>query len=329
MTDSLHGGDLVGAEARFGRSREGWLDLSTGINPRPYPVADLPPDCWHRLPGSDLLLRQAAAQHYGVRDPETVVAAPGSQAIIQLLPRLFPAGDVAVIGPTYSELAETWRRAGRRVSVIPRWDDSENTAAILVVANPNNPDGRRLPPALLQDLAARQAGRGGALILDEAFCDGTPELSLAPHSGAPGLVILRSFGKFFGLAGLRLGFALAPRDLAIGLRQSLGPWPVSGPALAIGERALRDARWVARTRADLARQAEALGALLRDSGLEIVGGTSLFHLVADVRALALHDHLGRRGILTRLFPAEPTWLRFGLPGDGSARLDTALRDFPS
>ena len=323
----MHGGDLAAAAARFGAPRQGWLDLSTGINPRPYPLPALPAECWSRLPGADLALRQAAARHYGAGDPEAVVAAPGSQALLQLLPHLVPTGPVAIVGPTYGELSAVWRNAGRPLVEIAEPAAAPPEAAILVLANPNNPDGRRHQPALLRDLAERLARRGGLLILDEAFADPEPALSLAAATGAPGLLILRSVGKFFGLAGLRLGFALAAPPLAAALRRALGPWPVSGPALAIGEQALGDTAWIAQTRLDLRAGARALDAALARAGLGAASGCDLFRLVATDRAPALAEHLGRGGILVREFAERPDRLRFGLPGDELPRLERALAEF--
>jgi cobalamin biosynthesis protein CobC len=320
-----HGGDLAAARAQFGR--QDFLDLSTGINPNPYPVGVLPDGCWSRLPGSDEALRRAAAAHYGVRDPSCIVSAAGSQALIQLLPRLIPAGTVTVIGPTYSELSRCWQDAGRAVTEIPGIDALPPDCRIVVLANPNNPDGRVIAPDRLLELAAMLAGRDGMLIVDEAFADCDPSASLAPASGAPGLLVLRSFGKFFGLAGLRLGFALAPLALAETLRRALGPWPVSGPALAIGEIALADQAWIATTRRDLATQAAALDMTLRHAGLDVIGDCALFRLVAMERAAALAEHLGRRGVLVRAFAEHPSWLRFGLPGAAHERLAAALESF--
>jgi cobalamin biosynthetic protein CobC len=320
-----HGGDLAAAGARFGR--QDFLDLSTGINPTAYPVGILPTECWSRLPGPDAALRRAAAAHYEVGDPRCIVSAAGSQALIQLLPRLFPAGQVAVIGPTYGELSRCWRGAGRAVAEVAEIDALPAQSRIVVLANPNNPDGRVTAPDRLLALAETLARRDGMLIVDEAFADCDPAASVSPAAGAPGLLVLRSFGKFFGLAGLRLGFALAPPVLAAALRRALGPWPVSGPALAIGEAALVDQAWIARTRAELARQAAALDAALRQAGLEVIGGCALFHLVATDQAAALTEHLGSRGILVRTFAEHPGWLRFGLPGAACERLTAALGAF--
>ena len=314
-----HGGDLAAAEQRFGRPAGGWLDLSTGINPVPYPLAPLPDEVWTRLPDAALLARvsEAAARAYGAPEPACVAVGPGSQALIQWLPRLLPPTMVTVIGPTYGGHAPAWAEAGHAVTV-GEGDHVSPDSRVVVVVNPNNPDGRVFAPEGLAELASALAARGGLLVVDEAFADPTPELSLAPRVGA-GLLVLRSFGKFFGLAGLRLGFALAEPALAERLRAAMGAWAVAGPSLAVGAAALEDEAWIAATRKRLAREVQALDGILMRAGLKPVGGTPLFRLTMAPRAWALYEHLGQHGILVRPFEHEPRWLRIGLPADEPAR----------
>lgn len=322
----VHGGDLSGATARFGEPKDGWLDLSTGINPIPYPMAALAADVWQRLPQAaarDALIA-AAARFYGVAIADAIVAADGSQTLLQWLPHLLPPGRTAIIAPTYGEYAGCWQAAGHETAFVRDLGEAAG-AQTVVLANPNNPDGRRIEPEILLRQADQLAAHGGWLIVDEAFADAAPEISLGSHAGRPGLIVLRSFGKFFGLAGLRLGFALAPADFAQRLRGALGPWPVSGPALAIGTQALCDTAWSGWTRDRLHHDSAKLANLLQRYGFQIVGRTAQFCLATHGQAPDLFDHLGRRGILTRPFPDEPSWLRFGLPTtEGFARLDAAL-----
>lgn len=319
-SDILHGGDLDAARAAFPGAPEPWIDLSTGINPWPYPLPAIPSDAWTRLPArnAEAALRAAAAACYGVPSSETVAAASGSQALIQLLPRLRPLGRVAVLVPTYAEHAAGWAAAGHEVVEVTGLENAE--ADVLVLVNPNNPDGRTLSVAALLALAERQAARSGWLVVDEAFVDGEPSGSVAPFAGTPGLIVLRSFGKFFGLAGLRLGIALAEPGLAAVLRAAVGPWAVSGPGLSVATAALTDERWIAATRRRLKAEAAALDRLLTDAGLGVVGGTGLFRLVAHDRAPALYQALGEAGILVRRFERCGAWLRLGLPADEDARL---------
>ena len=305
-----HGGNLGMARRRFPGAPEPWIDLSTGINPWPYPLPALAPAVWQRLPEEAELngLREAAARHYRAPDAEHVAMAPGSQALIQMLPRLRRPGTVRVLGPTYAEHALAWAEAGHRLV-------EKETADVTVLVNPNNPDGRALAADAALALAERAAGRGGWLVVDEAFADVAPELSVAAHAGRPGLVVLRSFGKFFGLAGLRLGFALAEPTLAGRLQAAFGPWPVSGPAVAIAAAAFADPDWAAATRARLADSAARLTDLLGRSGLADGGGTTLFRLAIHPEAQRCFARLGAAGILVRRFEHEPTCLRFGLPAD--------------
>ncbi len=327
-----HGGNLGAARARFPNAVQPWIDLSTGVNPWAYPVPPLPAPVWNRLPDAETLhgLALSAARAYGAPGPDHVAMAPGSQALIQWLPRLRPPGRVAVLVPTYAEHEVCWAAAGHAVTAVTEpaalYHESWDT---VVVVNPNNPDGRRLDRAGLATLAGRLAERGGWLVVDEAFADAeppAPEASLAAETNRPGLIVLRSFGKFFGLAGLRLGFALAEPTEAGRLRDALGPWPVSGPAAVIASAAFADRRWISETHQRLGAAASRLDHLLQDHGLTVLGGTTLFRLAATDRAAELFDALGAAGILARRFDAHPTWLRFGLPGDEAAwtRLAGAL-----
>ena len=322
----LHGGDLAAAEARWGRPAEGWLDLSTGINPWPYPLPEIGPACWARLPdgASHAALLEAATRRWTVPGPGRLVAATGSQALIQALPRLFAPRRVAIVSPTYGEHARAWSAAGHQVVEISDLNEAGDAESVVVV-NPDNPTGRTHSRESLALLAPVLAARGGVLVVDEAFADHEPSRSMtvAPQAG---LVVLRSFGKFYGLAGLRLGFAVAAAPLAARLAEHLGPWPVSGPALAIGRAALADQAWHDATVQRLTEASIRLNHILDRGGLTRLGGTCLFTLARHDRASELYDRLGRAGILVRAFAQRPHWLRVGLPASerDEARLAAAL-----
>ena len=322
-----HGGDLAAARKAAPHWRGPWIDLSTGINPWPYPLPPLADEVWHRLPDGDLVevACAAARAHYGAPNGAAVVPAPGSQAIIQWLPRLRPPGRVAVCGPTYGEHAHCWRLAGHEVVTV---EEFSAEADVVVVTNPNNPDGRVIATDLLRDMAARLAERGGWLVVDEAFADLQPDCSLAPFADASGICVLRSLGKFFGLAGLRLGFAVTGAEIGDALRSALGPWAVGGPALATGAAALGDRAWIDATRDRLTAAAAELRGTLTANGFNVVGGTDLFQLAAHDDAKAVFDRLLQNGILVRNFPDRPGLLRFGLPADvaESDRLARVLAD---
>jgi cobalamin biosynthetic protein CobC len=309
----FHGGNLEVATARFGTPIEGWLDLSTGINPEAYPIGKLPETCWTRLPSSDGRLREAAALAYSAPSPELIVPAPGTQAIIKRLPELFShRRTVAIFSPTYAEHAHAWKACGHEVREVSEIEEIGD-APIAVLVNPNNPTGRRFSAGELVNLSQRL----DLLIVDEAFADVAPELSVSNEVSERNIIVLKSFGKFFGLAGLRLGFAIANKKISGQLREKLGPWAVSGPSIEIGAQALNDQEWIAATRDRLAKDKERLDSLLISKGLKILGGTDLFRLGENHKAQEFYEKFGRAGILVRPFATHPSWLRFGLPGKDS------------
>lgn len=322
-----HGGRLRKAAHDYGIDEADWLDLSSGLAPWPFPVPDIPQRAWARLPETNDGLEQAACDYYG-----TLQALPvaGSQMAIQLLPRLRRAGKVGVLSPCYAEHAEAWRRNGYIVREVleQEVDFFVDSLDVLVVVNPNNPTGLNLTPARLLDWHSRLAPRGGWLVVDEAFMDNTPHLSVAPFAHQVGLIVLRSFGKFFGLAGVRLGFVLAERKLLKLLAEQVGPWAVSGPTRVLGQACLRDTEGHVRQRERADEASARLATLLTRHGFQPQGGCALFQWLITERAEVLHEFMARRGILLRLFTHNSS-LRFGLPGGEAdwARLDCAFDAF--
>lgn len=307
-----HGGDLGAAIARFGGAPSDWIDLSTGINRRPWPLPPLPGAVLRSLPGLEEVAACAAAARAAYGTPPGLACLPvaGAQAAIRLVPALRPAGRAGVLGPTYNEHAAAFAAAGWQVREVADLDGLRGFDAVVVV-NPNNPDGRRWPPQSLRALA----GRNGLVVIDESFADADPSTSLCPTlEDAPGIVVLRSFGKFYGLAGLRLGFALGPEAEIALLRDLAGPWAVSGPALFAGRLALADAAWAEATRARLAAEAGRLDRLAGAAGWRLVGGAGPFRLYDTGDAAAAQARLAGRRIWSRAFPYSDTWLRLGLPG---------------
>jgi cobalamin biosynthetic protein CobC len=293
-----------------------WLDLSTGVNPWPWPIpADLPGAVWQRLPSraDEAALIAAARDAYSVPASAEVVAAPGTQSLIQWLPQLADAGPVAIVGPTYHEHELAWRMAGHDVIAVAGLDDLPEAVRHAVVVNPNNPDGRVTDHSALARAAALLRDRGGWLVIDEAFADMKPEISAVALCVELPAVILRSFGKFYGLAGLRLGFAIAHRDIAQRVSLALGPWPCSGPALNIGVAALRDKEWARCTRNAIQHGARELDNVLAVAGFTILGGTGLFRLVQHPDAKKVHAALAAQHIWCRRFEWADELLRFGLP----------------
>lgn len=325
----VHGGDLSNAIIQYGISFDEWLDLSTGINPIAYPNTAVDATSFKSLPQQSVTeeLLNSARAFYDVVSTAGFVAAPGTQAILQVLPSLREQSKVSIIVPTYEEHAETWRAGGHQVRVVPDLQDIVD-ADVIVIVNPNNPDGKTYLPDKLVSVATYLSKKGGLLVVDQAFTDPTPNLSLTQSANIPGLVILHSFGKFFGLAGLRLGFASGSYDIISRLKQKLGPWAVSGPALEIGARAYADEAWIKETRIRLSYDRIRLESILLNNNFKILGGTDLYSLGAHEKADQIYHGLGRAGILVRPFPSYPKWLRFGLPGNNSEfeRLATTLGD---
>lgn len=319
-----HGGDIDRAKQTYGGAD--WIDLSTGINRRPYRLPPLSPDIWQALPTESARreLITAAARWFGCA-PNQLLPMAGASAAIQLLPRVLPRvlprGHAAVISPSYNEHAASLRAAGWQVRDVPDTDAMQG-ADLAVVVNPNNPDGRDWSTAELRDLA----GRVGHLIVDESFADARPDLSLA--SDVPeNTTILRSFGKFWGLAGLRLGFVIAAPDLLARLQEQAGPWAVNGPALQIGTQAMADAAWADATVVYLSEAALRLDRLALRRDWRLIGGTHLFRTYDTADAAAAQSDLARAQIWTRRFPYSTGWLRMGIPGDAAEwdRVTAAMR----
>ncbi len=323
-----HGGKLRHAAQHYGIPLQQWIDLSTGLNPQAWPMPDIPASAWQRLPEDDDGLDNVAQYYYGAAHCLPVA---GSQAAIQSLPQLYKLTGiklrVGMLAPAYAEHAYAWRRAGFDIIslVASEIEAQVNRLDLLLIVNPNNPTGHTFEPVQLLRWHQQLASRGGSLIIDEAFMDPTPEKSLVTYTDQKGLVVLRSLGKFFGLAGARVGFVFAEPDLLYRLEELLGPWPVSGPSRIIASAALQDRGWHARTRKGLQQQSQRLARLLIDKGLSATGGTALFQWVETVDAESIYQQLARQAILTRLF-SEPSSLRFGLPADEQQwqRLEMAL-----
>lgn len=324
-----HGGRLRLAAEQWGIPLADWVDLSTGISPEAWPVAPLPADCWRRLPEENDGLEIAATAYYGNAN---LLAVPGSQAAIQWLPALLPRAAVACLTPIYAEHPQAWERAGHKLRRLQGATLARALAAAtpnILLCNPNNPTARQFARKELLDAAAQLNKRGGTLVVDEAFGDADPDDCVADVAGteaAPNLIVLRSLGKFFGLAGARVGFLFAQPDLLVRMAEAIGPWAVSHPARAVAAAALADRSWQAATRSKLAAASARLAALLAPLGEGI--GNALFHWLPCAEATAVHDFLAQRGILVRLFSDIPG-LRFGLPGNETEwqRLAVAIEEW--
>ncbi|MEM6557761.1 MAG: threonine-phosphate decarboxylase CobD [Pseudomonadota bacterium] len=325
--DLKHGGALDVMRRQFPDARLPWIDLSTGVNPWPYEPLRFEPAGLTRLPlrSDDDACRAAMAAAWGAASA-SILLAPGSELLIRLLPSLIRAQRVAILSPTYADHAHAWRDSGAEITETDDPLGFADAADVVLVCNPNNPDGRVFAPEALREAHSHLSRRGGWLVIDEAYADLDPGLSLAADGGADGLILLRSFGKFFGLPGLRLGALIAPDAIRQAMADRLGVWPVSGVALDIGARAYLDLNWQAtnRTRLRLARQR--LDDLWTRAGQKMTGGTSLFGFTRVENANAAWRTLAQQGVYVRRFNWSSKHLRIGLPQDAESetRLTAAL-----
>ena len=321
-----HGGKLRAAVQQYHIPLEDWLDLSAALNPTPYPVGKIHYSTWQRLPEDDDALITIAARYYG---NEQLLPVAGSQAAIQTLPFLFSAPlRVGILQTTYNEHAHAWRRAGHTLIALDEQEIDQHISQldVLLLVNPNNPTSAIFSRAQLRQWHAQLTTNKGWLIVDEAFIDCDPQHSLVQEAQQTGLIILRSLGKFFGLAGARVGFVFAEKNLLANLRETLGPWPISHPSRIAAQRALSDSTWQQQQREMLPQQSARLAQLLTENGLAPTGGCALFQWIQTPTAAAIHHHLATQGILTRLY-AAPASLRLGLPAEEAEweRLTSALK----
>jgi cobalamin biosynthetic protein CobC len=318
----IHGGRIDTAARLYPSAPRPWIDLSTGINPIPWPVPDIAPVRYQRLPLAAEIeqLTRAAAAAYGLPANAAIASVPGTEIAIRLLPRMTGAGRVGILAPTYGSHAAAWHDAGAEVHELAALPDPKRSdLETVIVVNPNNPDGRTVARTELAGFASAWIATGRRLIVDEAFADVRSDVSLLALPELPaGVVVLRSFGKFFGLAGLRVGFVIATEPDASIWSRLLGDWPVSGPACEIATLALRDAAWIAAARARLAADRRRLDDILGRAGLTPLGGTDLFGLFEFAGEIDLLDHFACAGILIRGYAATPRQYRFGLPANEAA-----------
>lgn len=319
-----HGGNLREAVKQYGIQLESWLDLSTGINPNHYPIPDIPSKAWQTLPEDNDGLIETACAYYGC---QFLLPTAGSQAAIQILPTLRPACQIAMPSQMYQEHAQAWRHHGHTVTLFDETPDSAilEKSDVVLLCNPNNPTGKRFSKDQLLAWHQTLSTRGGWLIVDEAFMDTTPDNSIAAYTHLAGLFVLRSLGKFFGLAGARVGFVLAQKDSLALVQEALGPWTLAGASRFIAMSALNNHTWQSDTRKTLAANSHQLKQLLLQYGLAPHGGTDLFQFVMTSQASTVHQVLAKQGVWVRLFKGTAA-LRFGLPTNNDwHKLEQALK----
>ncbi|MEH6345221.1 MAG: threonine-phosphate decarboxylase [Bermanella sp.] len=323
----MHGGNLHQVSVQYKIDIDNWIDLSTGLNPNPFPVNYIPMEVLSNLPYDNPDFIKVAADYYG---PENFIALNGTQEAIQGLPELLERHPVLLPEVGYQEHIQGWHLAGSEISLYPSWDMNESIHVIdnwlennprghLVIINPNNPTGLKFTPEQIHHWASKRDS-GCYVIVDEAFMDLTPQDSLLCQNFNDNVIVLRSFGKFFGLAGIRLGFAFASQTVLSALKHRQGLWAVNGPAQYIAKQAFKDLAWQAQARANIQNLAQqnkvCFSGLLNKLDLIRKSESGLFssYWLPTVQAKELYEFFCERGILLRLIKAntQTAIIRIGL-----------------
>jgi len=336
----IHGGQLSKVAKQFGIPEQEWLDLSTGIAPFSYAIPAISEKIWQDLPTISPSLIRAAQQYYQAKFCWPVA---GSQQLIEKLPSLWNDKNSAIesgkkqhaylpkVG--YKEHQRAWSLAGYQIhfyqDALP---DNIEKNSIVVVINPNNPLTDTFSIQQLTQLKAHCQQQKALLIIDEAFADIFPsEFSFVPHltnynennndsandneNESDDLIVLRSFGKFFGLAGIRIGFACTTEIWRDIIKESIGPWSINGPALFIAEQALQDTQWQIEQSLRLEKYSKKLQELLK---LHLpnasIKANALFITVFLDNAASVYEKLCQQGVYVRLTD-EQNALRFGVGND--------------
>lgn len=316
MGNIQHGGNLLQAIEEFGGNQEDWLDLSTGISPYTIDLPEFHQDVWRRLPDPKYvkLLEGKAKEFYQTKS--NCLAVPGSQFAIQHLSKVVD-GEIGILEPTYGEYAASFVRNGKSYTSLENISDIGNASSV-ILANPNNPDGRIYTSQELLKLAVQLSERNGYLVVDEAFMAiDDPNSLLNEVDATTNVVILRSIGKFFGLAGIRLGFVFSSEKFRAKLAAYLGPWAVTGPALAIADHIFANRFIANELKQKISVRHQQMGEILEQSGLQIVGKNDLFFLIRHPKANALHISLKQQKVLTRIFDYNSDWIRIGLTANSN------------
>ena len=302
-----HGGDIDLAIKKYGGERKNWIDLSTGINRTSYPWQESVNVHLRDLPGSKLLmsLEETASRAYKIAVGTDTVASSGAQQIINLLPLyLKKYNSVAILGPTYNEYESAFKSSNVRTKMVSEISDLY-CSDIAIIVNPNNPTGKEIAEEALDELSKKVR----ILIIDESF----KMFSSRKIQKLDNVIQINSLGKFFGLAGLRLGFVSGPSDFIKSVRNMLGPWPISSLAAEIGLVALNDKIWISEMEKILLAASNALHEVCNSKNWKLVGKTNLFHTYAISNCLEVEEQFAAHGIWVRTFDYSETWVRLGIP----------------
>lgn len=335
LSPPAHGGNLQQAMDRYGGEPSEWLDLSSAINADAWPIPPIPDTVWHHLPQASRSWPTVCRRYYGSTYPYDGRLCAGSQAVIMALPRTLQPCTVWLLAGSYGEHAYHWQQAGHTViewslpelyqalqQPLAHWPD------VLLLVNPDNPSGHRYPMEQLRYWQQGLQARGGWLLLDEAFMDCTPEHSWLQHAtdeAADNVIVLRSLGKFFGLAGARLGVVFAGPQLQQALDILLGPWPLTGASQWLVERVLDDRAWQCSQRQRLLVQQQRAQTVF--SSWPVLTIHPLFVTLDSAEVLRWHQAFAQQRIWTRVFPQQQR-LRLGLPSNELAwqRLQQTLNE---
>ena len=302
-----HGCDIDLAIKKYGGERADWIDLSTGINRTSYPWQESVKVELRDLPSSKLLmgLEKAASRAYKVAEGADTAAVQGAQQIISLLPIcLKNYNSVAILGPTYNEYEKAFKSSGIKaetVSEVSKLSSSD----IAIIVNPNNPTGKVIAEEILDDLSKKVR----ILIIDESF----KMFSSRRIQKFDNVIQINSLGKFFGLAGVRLGFVSGPSDFIKSVRVMLGPWPDSSVAAEIGIIALNDKTWISAMEKILLEGSNVLHEACNTKNWKLVGKTNLFHTYATSNCVEVEEQFAAHYIWIRTFDYSKSWVRLGIP----------------
>jgi len=315
-----HGGNIYQAARQYGIDAEKLIDFSSNVNPlgpssMARRAAKRSLSFIDRYPDPDMTdLRRAIARYFGIK-PEQVMCGNGSNSLIHLIPRVFRPRKIFIPIPTFSEYASAAADAGSEVVTLSlkerdgfRLDPVETAFAfrgvdMAFLCNPNNPTGQLIPKADMLEIMRYSHEHGIRLVIDESFMDFIGSESIVKEAvQASNVICLRAFTKFFGMPGLRIGYAVSDEATVAALREGQEPWSVSIPAERAAIAALNDWGHIKKTLRLIEKErSRLLDALRLLPGVETFPGAANFLLIkcVSVDTHALRQKLGSRGMLVR------------------------------
>ena len=304
-----HGGDIDNAIKKYGGNKDDWIDLSTGINPNHYPYKLINIRELQNLPYKNDIdnLNKLAKKYF--QTTACVRAVSGAQGGINILPFLLPNKTVSILSPTYNEYQNVFSNSLKKIINVKNLSELKKSQ-IAIICNPNNPDGKLYS----NDNLLKISKSVEYLIIDESFIDQYPRKSLSHKlDDQTNILILRSFGKFFGLAGIRLGFLISNKEIDKKIQFLIGNWPISNVAINVASKALIDHVWIMNTISFLKEGSYFLDCLASEINWKVVGGTNLYRLYETPNAHDAQNKLANFKIWSRRFSYSKKWIRLGIP----------------